>query len=418
MLETDADGNLVVEHGDVHREVFVSNSPEALSRADIAELEGLEESQITDAWLANNPIYGGSEEMALDSDAGLGVWEEITDASNGPTSHWLLFERGYEYDDVSRVVGRGVDGESELNPLYIGAYGDGAAPVLSDEIKIFQAESSHIVFDGVHFEKGANILWGENILLNNIISEGELNVQNIDGFTLRDSEVLDAVKPEPVNTGQDWHQSNDRISGIFIKNSEGVLIEQVLFDHNGWGEGYDYSLNGEDPQPPSMFSHNVYVQFDNLDVTFRDNISMRGASFGAQIRSGGFIEDNVFLDNNAGVNFLGGRPRGGDYDGNYTLLNGNLVTSGAHKEVARSEGALGYGIGDYGSLSTLVNNIVTHLADPNNPDELAWKTQQHTPLDSDLSFYNDTIVYNWVGAEKYHHSTSGTKTSTVSTKAP
>ena len=51
----------------------------------------------------------------------------------------------------------------------------------------------------------------------------------------------------------------------------------------------------------SIFEH------DTRDVTVRDNIIMRGASFGAQVRGGGFIEDNVFLDNNAGVNFLGGR---------------------------------------------------------------------------------------------------------------
>ena len=75
-------------------------------------------------------------------------------------------------------------------------------------------------------------------------------------------------------------------------------------------------------QPPSMFSHNFYFNYYNTDLTMRDNIIMRGASFGAQVRSGGYIEDNVFLDNNIGVNFVGGGDdRSGEVgSGSYTLF--------------------------------------------------------------------------------------------------
>ena len=96
---------------------------------------------------------------------------------------------------------------------------------------------------------------------------------------------------------------------------------------------------------------------------------MRAASIGAQIRSGGFIEDNVFLDNNGGVNFLGG---GDDYVGNYSLFTDNVVTSGAHKD-ADLIGAYTAGADSRGQLSSLVDNITTHLSDPNNPSELDYK---------------------------------------------
>jgi hypothetical protein len=58
-------------------------------------------------------------------------------------------------------------------------------------------------------------------------------------------------------------------------------------------------------------------------------------------------------------------------------------------------------MGDGGSLSSVVDNIVAHMADPNNAAEIAAK-----PINANgytvnsRSFYDDTIVWNW-GAAKY-----------------
>src|SRR5690606_19651467 len=101
----------------------------------------------------------------------------------------------------------------------------------------------------------------------------------------------------------------------------------------------------------------------------------------AQVRSGGMIEDNIFLDNNAAVNFLGGNGEGATGSGNYTLLQGNIITSGGHRNTdSGPRGALTMAIDNSGRMSTLIENIVTHLADPNNPDELATKPTTHNPM--------------------------------------
>ncbi|MCU0854414.1 MAG: Ig-like domain-containing protein, partial [Rhodobacteraceae bacterium] len=68
MLATDANDELIVETGSNHRLVYVSGSDKALSRADIAALEGIDPSRINGAWLAANPKYGASEAMALKPD--------------------------------------------------------------------------------------------------------------------------------------------------------------------------------------------------------------------------------------------------------------------------------------------------------------------------------------------------------------
>jgi hypothetical protein len=55
----------------------------------------------------------------------------------------------------------------------------------------------------------------------------------------------------------------------------------------------------------------------------------------------------------------------------------NLVTSGAHKEVDGRPGALTMGIYNEGADTALVDNIVTHLADPDNPAEAGRKYWTH-----------------------------------------
>lgn len=412
MLETDANDRLVIEHGDNHRKVYVTGSNDGLTAADIARAEGISVDRITAAWLEANPEYGGSEDMALAPELGKALWYGLTHASKGPSSNWLMLERGYEYANMDRLVMPGANGESALHPLVVQAYGSGAAPVLIDTIKIYQRNSEHVVIRDVEIDGGFFALQGSNVLLDNLKTSGkDLSIQNVDRITLRNTEVVDVARDAPVDGSDYWSPHLNRAGGLYMANSTGVLLENNFFDRNGWREGYDYNLSGDSPMPPSMYSHNIYMDFNNLDVTFRDNITMRGASFGAQVRSGGFIENNSFIDNNAAVNFVGGNYRGAGPIGNYTLFLNNVITSAGHKRVAAHEGALSMGIIDAGIQSSLIGNIVAHMADPNNLEEQQEKKVIHTPYQQGTdTYYDDTIIYNWLslGAPtKYHRDNIG-----------
>ena len=397
MLETDENGDVIVETGDDHRPIYVSGSDDALSRADIAAMEGLQESQITDAWLVDNPAYGGSEDMALDTEAGIAVWYATTYEGDRETSNWLLFEKGYVYENIGRLIEPAASGEDELHPLHITSYGEGELPVINDFSRIYQMESHNIVFSDVHFGGDFQSLSGHNIIFDDVRFSGENTFQFGSGLTIRDSKQYGISTEEPSSGGDYFHPHVDRIAGIFVNASENVLLEGNLWDQIGWVEGYSFDGLAENGQAPSAYSQNVYVQNTVFDVTFRDNITMRAASFGAQLRGGAFIEDNLFLENNAALNFMGGEYQGAGPIGNYTLFTGNVVTSGQHNN-ATQIGALTMGV-DNGALdSTLYHNVIAHLADPNNPDELAEKEFTHSPLtDGDLALFNDTVIYNWVG---------------------
>lgn len=400
MLETDASDNLIVEHGDNHRDVYVSGDGDALTRQDIANIEGIPVENITGRWLSNNPQYGDSPETALADDAGGRLWKTLSqDSQNDPASHWLHLEKGYEYD-MQGLLHTGMNGESELHPLHITAYGSGEKPVMTSKFNVIAEGAENVVISDIAFVKGGALNPSKNVIFENVTSTGtgEFIFLRSEGVTIRNSEIYDIHKELPL-LSSGWDENKDRISGLYAgRDSNSILIENTLFDHNGWAEGY-YGLETDSPQAPSIYNHNVYLASSVDDVTFRDNITMRGSSFGAQFRGGAVVENNVFLDNNAAVYVAGGISSDRSaYKGNYSIYNGNVITSAAHRPYGELKGQIAGGVGDYAPMTTLVDNIVAHMADPNNPEEQDDKKGTNFALKSEEAYYNDTIVYNWTGS--------------------
>ena len=419
MLEEDENGDIIVETGENHRKVYVSESDDALTRSDIAALEGLEESQITISWLVDHPEYGGSEGMALSTDLGMDVWRDITIWTKpDPVSHWLLFESGYEYDEdaIGRVINFGATGESELHPIHITSWGEGDRPVISGRVYMTNAPSENIVFSDLTFTGEVSNVTADNTLFSDVgIYEKGIYVQHVEGFTVHDSEIAyvgaNANRPD----GDYWPDT--RVEGLFAADVDQILIEGNIVHHNGWEDNYEFDSSTTGGLPPSKFSHNIYLQNDTTDVTLRDNIISEGSSFGAHVRGGGFIEDNAFINNNMAIDFLGGDYLADDAIGNYTLFSDNVITSAAYKYLQNYHiGAVSGGFQNGGVDSTLIDNIVTHLADPNDPDDIIGKHYANSAVINDNDpFYDDTIVYNWVGEleAKPNQNIDGLDTSTL-----
>ncbi|MEM6635713.1 MAG: hypothetical protein AAF667_07455 [Pseudomonadota bacterium] len=408
-LEEGDDGRYVIESGENHRKVYVSGDEEALSLADIAALEGLTANEITADWLVSNPEYGGYEDMALAEDAAGRLWGGLNsqyDSVEGsyiPHSSWMLLERGYEYPDIGNLMNVGSIGESELNPILIGAWGEGDAPVIgnSDAFIRFKGNftNQNIVFQDVVIESRIVALEVQDVIFDHVTFSGEAGstFQVGSNVTFHETAFLDVYRSEPVIDGRStWWQSENRVAGTFIDHVDGLLVDGVLVDQVGWGVGYDYNRSVDDPQPPSYYSHGLYFDAANTDVTLRDSVFTQAASYGTLIRSGAVIEDNVYAENNGALVIVGGNHAGAGHVSNYSLVLGNVVTSGAHKTVDKQQGILTEGIHDVALQTTYIDNIITHLANPNDPDEIAERTvlhfahyQQHDP------YYDDTIIYNW-----------------------
>ena len=403
MLEEDSDGNVVVEHGELHRKVYLSESNDALSRSDIAALEGVSVNQIDGEWLANNAEYGGDPSMALKTDIGMELWNEIT-GDGQVNSNWLLFERGYEYSksDIGPLVERDTIGESELHPVYFGAWGEGDRPILNTKVEMFGGQFENIVFQGLHVDGGVLMLRGNDGVLfdDSSFTDRGFVVQWSDNVTIRNSELYDLQYETPKDGATNWNGEHvNRMQGVFVMDTEQLLIEGLFVDQAGWDDDYKFDLGGDGGQPPSIFSHNFYLQADNGDVTLRDTISSQASSFGAQIRSGGFVENVVVIDGNGGFTNHGGDYRGSGPVGEYTLYLNNLITDAGGRDTAGKNGAESIGFSNAGEITSFVDNIVAHLADPNDPSAAEDTRLTQNPLNNKKdAYYDDTIIYNWEAA--------------------
>lgn len=90
-----------------------------------------------------------------------------------------------------------------------------------------------------------------------------------------------------------WN-SNGHSSGIFVCGFDGVLVEENVFDHNGWHP----EVNGAQK---TMFNHNLYLQFANTGVSVKGNIITRASSHGIQNRSGGLLWNNLMTECGGGA---------------------------------------------------------------------------------------------------------------------
>lgn len=130
----------------------------------------------------------------------------------------------------------------------------------------------HVPFEDVLVEDCSFQYFHTNIVIEPLGESGR-------DFRLRRSIVADAF------TTQNTHSQ-----GLYVSNTEGVLLEENVFDHNGWREDVAGAV-------PTIFRHNVYLQTDVTTVRAIGNIFASGASHGLQARDGGLVEDNLFVNN-------------------------------------------------------------------------------------------------------------------------
>ena len=206
-------------------------------------------------------------------------------------------------------------GRHRAHPMLISSYGESAQrPVLSvgegGGLMTHGGGGSppridHIAIVGLHFladrPKGKNdaagVSWhqpGRDFLIEDCVFERfstGLVIQAIDGrhenFRLRRSVIIDS-----------FNTAGGNPQGIYVVHVDGVLIEECVFDQNGWMPGIDGA--GAD-----IFSHNLYIDTNNSGVVVRDNIIASGASHGIQMRSGGVCEGNLLVRNSIALMMAG-----------------------------------------------------------------------------------------------------------------
>ncbi|CAA9403555.1 MAG: hypothetical protein AVDCRST_MAG64-1870, partial [uncultured Phycisphaerae bacterium] len=85
--------------------------------------------------------------------------------------------------------------------------------------------------------------------------------------------------------------SSQAALGIYAEGVNRLTIDGNTLSHNGWAA--DDALGSR----RNVYSHNLYINSNNDDVTVTNNIIADAASHGVQARAGGVIANNLFLRN-------------------------------------------------------------------------------------------------------------------------
>ncbi len=214
--------------------------------------------------------------------------------------------------------------------------------------------------------------------------------------------------------------------GLYCVNTDGFLIEECVFDTNGW-----------QPTVPGatadIFSHNIYVDTDNSDVILRGNTIANGASHGAQMRSGGVCHNNLFVRNSIALMMAGGsgpqlntshatlnvisdgkdidpaNPRGWGIDFNDCIggdIRRNVITNNMGNlpiPIILDGGGFGGGVHNV----DVINNIIWNWGGS------MWFTGESTEL-TDVDFMNNAVQNAIDGAFLVDHFTLSNHASVVS----
>ena len=223
----------------------------------------------------------------------------------------ILFKRGETFPVTVTMPSGNLSGPDIDHVQRVTAYGSGARPILNvtgalflnfvntsvsnlaiTSLDIVANRPNGETVEGIRFNpKGVS----KNILIEDVkISRFLSNIvfypntgATMENVQVRRSQILDAYPTKGTGTSVGHSQ------GMFSTHVDGLLLEENVFDHNGWTNRTDLASEGV----ATIFNHNAYINSENRCFTAKGNIFSRASSHGLQARSGGIIEDNLFLEN-------------------------------------------------------------------------------------------------------------------------
>jgi len=346
-----------------------------LQQAASSVIEPLEERQLMSisvdsaGWTTFAPSSGArvvyvSSSGGSDSNSGLSPSSPVASLARAQkllhsgTGDELLLKRGDTWHGGFGFWS--VSGQSSSNPLVIGSYGTGARPTIDSGSQTGWTNgltSVHdVAFIGLHFTaagRGGSTPDGiqssgrlSGVLIEDCCIEGYRNnitLQNfwsvINNVKVRRSQILDA------------YSGSSHAQGIYADGVHGLLLEQNIFDHNGWGHGAG----------ATMFNHGAYVTAKSDGLTATGNIFSNSSSHGLQARPGGTVQNNLFYNNAVGLSF--GLVNGGGVvkPGGVTGSVSNNVFVGGHSINGL---AAGVGVEVSNIASASISNNVFAYGDP------------------------------------------------------
>ncbi|MCK5601202.1 hypothetical protein KAR91_05015 [Candidatus Pacearchaeota archaeon] len=214
----------------------------------------------------------------------------------------VLFKRGDTWS-ASSFMKLDKSGRSQTERMIVGAYGaTGNRPKFNNTYVAFTVRSSYIIltdlelehvdrnplesdYNGIEWEGSSSHTLIEGIYIHyfksNFVCQSNDSLGNpvITDVALRRNVIADGWGGPTHGQGIYTHQISD------------LLIEENVFDHNGWEATH---------KKQTVFDRSMYLSRTSGTIV-RGNIDARGASGGVQMRRGGVYDYNLSLQNPVAV---------------------------------------------------------------------------------------------------------------------
>lgn len=308
-----------------------------------------------DAAVGANPFLPAGEVMAFRT-----VGAALEHARSG-AADWVLLRRGdtwYQRETIHSLP----DGRSPSERFLLGSYGpEEARPLLKtgdlgNSIFLY-GSFENIAIVGLHFlahtrdaespefesyagNSGFHFLVGPDGTGRHVLVEdcrvefGSLVTQTREG-TFRDLVVRR-------NLVLDAYSVTGHSSGYYAHKVDGMVVEENIFDHNGWRIQGDGGRNRSEGRA-TMFNHNTYFNACR-NVVFRGNMFLRAASSGNKWRadhtgssSDLVIDENLYAEGEIGIG-IGGNTREPLRFRNVRITNNVMVGIGRTQPTGRMLG--------------------------------------------------------------------------------
>jgi hypothetical protein len=186
-----------------------------------------------------------------------------------------------------------------------------------------------------------------------------------------------------------YNTGTSNSQGIFASGIDGLLLEENVFDRNGWRD----DVKGSEP---TWFRHNIYIQNLNTDVVLRGNIVAR--TDGLQSRSGGLIEDNLVLRNAIGIILGGGGFPAIETEGVEVTARRNVVLDGGDLQEGS---ARGWGMHLSNLKKALVDsNVIAHNRSGHAPFAVIFDVA-NDGRGVEKAVFSNNVVYDWGGPTRF-----------------
>ncbi len=305
---------------------------------------------------------------------------------------WVLFARGDAWSTASPLNAK--SGRSATERSVIGAYGSGAARPLfstgtSDGVRFWKSirfaavVGLHFYADGRDPKSGTFAGFGSvgNATGFQAYADGATPNRTIliedCAFDFYSNNTVQGTAPTEDfvvrrNLITNNYSDSSHSQGMYAKDAS-ILLEENLFDHNGWYKQSYTTLNDQAEGQATFFNHNTY--FVNMHETiFRRNLILRASSIGTKFTANPpgatdqvmtkdlLLDDNLFVEGEIGIS-AGGNT---DNDNGHRWQN-ILVAKNVFLDIGRSRPtnrSLGWGVdvNDWDG-GKVIGNVFSHYGD-------------------------------------------------------